>query len=425
MLELEEKLHGGQPPAPLLLRLATTHERIARQALGVADDPMIDAKAWREVDPQSRGKASEHFERAADYYAAHAVAVSAVDNDAYGESLWRAGAGYDEAGLHKKAIDTLAQFLAERSQDDPHRLQVIYRLGRAYQASGQFDTAIDRLEELVTQHPKSPEAYDSLVPLAQCYLAKGADYWSKAEHLLTTVVSDHEALRPESTEYRDALIELGRLYYRRGDAGDYDRAIARLDEAAKRYSDDENITELLFQLADAYRKSVEQIEQELEKAPPPSRKAELNAERARRLDEARKRFDQVVVALSEQPEERLSDLSKLYLRNAYFYRADCAYDLRHFEGPTGAITLYQKAVQRYEKDPAVLVAWIQIVNCWAELGKLDEARSANNQAKWYLKRIPDEAFTDPDLPMSREHWQRWLDWTSQLELSGSTAAAAP
>jgi hypothetical protein len=36
----------------------------------------------------------------------------------------------------------------------------------------------------------------------------------------------------------------------------------------------------------------------------------------------------------------------------------------------------------------------------------------------HLEKIPDEAFDDPNMPMSREHWQRWLDWTSQLALKG-------
>ncbi len=425
LLELEEGMYGDDPPADLLLRLAATHERIARQSLGLDEGEFSDADTRRKLDPMQRGKASVHFESAGDYYLAHAEAVTVTDNDAYGESLWRAGAAYDEAGLHDRAVELLARFLVDRPDDDPHRLQVLYRLGRAYQAQGRFDLAIGKFEALVSQHAKSPEAYDSLVPLAQCYLAKGAAYWPKAEHLLTTVVDDHEALRPESGEYREALIELGRLYYRRGDEGDYDRAIARLDEAAKRYGDQPEAAELLFQLADAYRKSVDQIDRELAKAPPPSRKVELHAERARRLDEARQRFDQVVRRLEGVGPAKLGDLSKLYLRNAYFYRADCAYDLGQFEGPNGAIALYQKAVQRYEKDPAVLVAWIQIVNCWCELGRFDQARSANNQAKWYLKRIPDQAFADPALPMSREHWQRWLDWTSQLDLESPTAAVAP
>lgn len=425
LLELEQGLHGDQPPADLLLRLATTHEQIARQALGLASDQPITTAIWRSLDPMQRGKISTHFERAADYFLAHASAVAVTDNDAYGEALWRAGAAYDESGMHDKAIEVFVQFLDERADDDPHRLQVVYRLGRAYQADGNYDKAIGQLETLVTDHPKSPEAYDSLVPLAQCYLAKGSAYWSKAEHLLTTVVSDHAALRPASTEYRDALIELGRMYYRRGEPGDYDQAIARLDEAAKRYGDQPELPALMFQLGDAYRKSIGEIEAELAKAPPPSRKVELQAERARRLGEARKCFDDVVAKLDAPEAGELTDLQKLYLRNAYFYRADCSYDLRQFEGPTGAIALYQKAVQRYEKEPAVLVAWIQIVNCYCELGKFNEARSANNQAKWYLKRIPDQAFADPNLPMSREHWQRWLDWTSQLELRDSTAAAQP
>jgi len=66
---------------------------------------------------------------------------------------------------------------------------------------------------------------------------------------------------------------------------------------------------------------------------------------------------------------------------------------------------------------------IQIVNSYFELGKYDLARTANERAKWYLKRLPEGAFDDPHMPMTREHWQRWLDSTGELSMAGASTSA--
>jgi len=63
-----------------------------------------------------------------------------------------------------------------------------------------------------------------------------------------------------------------------------------------------------------------------------------------------------------------------------------------------------------------MVALIQIVNAYCELGRIREARVANDRARWQLNRIPDEEFDDPSLPMDRHRWQDWLRWASELKL---------
>lgn len=73
----------------------------------------------------------------------------------------------------------------------------------------------------------------------------------------------------------------------------------------------------------------------------------------------------------------------------------------------------------------MLIALIQIVNSYCELGEYDKARTANERAKVHLERIPDEAFNDPNLPMDRDHWRRWLEWTGQLSNVESAAVDTP
>ncbi len=420
MLEQEKKLHGREIPPTLLQSIAAAHEHRARHLeqtqAGTDSRPLNIASHRKQV--------GEAYATAAEYYGRHAQAVAVGNPRVYRESLWRAADCYDKAGLHRDAITRFETFL-EQLPDDPLTLRASYRLGQSCQADGQFDRAIEVYTQLNEQHPKSTEAYASLVPLARCHVAKGAEGFAAAERVLRAVVTDHPALTPTSLEYREALIELGQLYYSRGDQGDYEKAIACLDEAVTRYTDHPDRAALWFQLGDAYRKSVDQIRIQLTQPLSPAKKLDLRAARADRLDEAQRCFDRVIrLYRSASDAGALDALQQLYLRNSYFYRADCAYDLGRYEGDLGAIKLYQQAVAHYEKDPSVLVALIQIVNSYCEMGQYDKARAANEQAKWHLKRIPDQAFDDPNLPMSREHWKRWLDWRDQLDMRANAAGGS-
>jgi hypothetical protein len=56
---------------------------------------------------------------------------------------------------------------------------------------------------------------------------------------------------------------------------------------------------------------------------------------------------------------------------------------------------------------------VQIVNSYCALGKSDDARAANERAKWILTRMPPEAFQNDSFSMPKKYWDDWLKWTSQ------------
>ena len=60
------------------------------------------------------------------------------------------------------------------------------------------------------------------------------------------------------------------------------------------------------------------------------------------------------------------ETDKLFCKLAYFYRADCVFDLGNFEE---SIKLYDNAAFRYQDDPSALAAYVQIVNAYCALGK--------------------------------------------------------
>ncbi len=47
------------------------------------------------------------------------------------------------------------------------------------------------------------------------------------------------------------------------------------------------------------------------------------------------------------------------------------------------------------------------------LGKPDEAKAANERAKWLLRKMPQEAFTDGTFAMPKAYWEQWLKWTGE------------
>lgn len=122
-------------------------------------------------------------------------------------------------------------------------------------------------------------------------------------------------------------------------------------------------------------------------------------------------YDQVCVTGAARDPARLSALERIALRNAFFFRADCAFDLGRDED---AIAHYDVAANRYADDPASLVAMIQIVNAYARMGRWQEARTANERARQRFRELPEQAFDRDDLPLERRHWERWLDASTEL-----------
>ncbi|MCX5661823.1 MAG: tetratricopeptide repeat protein [Planctomycetota bacterium] len=360
-------------------------------------------------------RAALNFGQAADYYLRHAHAIAASDDSAFGLSLWKSAECYDRAQDWRKSITAYAEFVRTRP-NDPRRLLAVHRLGLAYQADGQYAAAIDLFRALRADHPRDKETIDGLVPLAQCYLA--INNTDDAKRTLLSVLTDNPDLTPEYQAYRQALIELGKLHYQKEE---FEPAIERLTEAVDRYGDSIEGPVLRFRLADAHRRSIKTLDQSLAEPANQARRQALLTERTRRLEKAQELFSEVVAELESRPPSGRSPLEDLFLRNSFFYRADCAYDLRRYEQ---SIQLYDLAAKRWEDHPASLVALVQIVNAYCEMGMVSEAKVATKRARSMLKRIPEDAFNDPSLPMTREHWEDWLKWTSELGLFGPAQAAA-
>lgn len=390
------------PPAVFLL-LGSLHRSIAQQQLAEAQTTPNGRIAIAEVSPVTQAEVKRHLLDAGGAYREHARLMLVTDDAAHADSLWAAAECLDAAGERDGAQACFALY-ARRGDEDPRKAEAVFRLAEGFEARRDFATAASRYRELVDL-ASGPVSVRAIVPLARCYFADDKpDNDAQGEELLERLLSSG-TVGPESEVYRDAVIELGERAHRVG-GSHYPMAIEKLAEAVARYPDHERLGVLTFKLADARRLSAAQIDAELREALPQGRREELEQLRRERLEEAGTGFARAVEIISAKDPRMTTPMDALAIRNSTFYRGDVAFEQRDFEK---AIVLYDNARQKYSGDPAALVAMVQIVNAYVAQKRWAEAQTANERARQQLASLPDGTWDDPNLPMERKHWERWLD----------------
>jgi tetratricopeptide (TPR) repeat protein len=403
----------GRAPADVILGLGESNRKLADEAIAEATGGSTVA-ALDDVDPTTRKRAREHYLAAANALRTHASMIAGQNGPGYSDSLWSAADSFDRAGDQDKAIALFKQF-ADEFPTDPRMAEAKFRLGRCYQSRGDLDLAAKIYEELIASRDGAPGepgsgpfADASYVPLAQTYLASGQpESVAKATQMLKAVVNG-TVVGVDSPGFRDALAELGTMFYR---IGEPERAIENIDELLRRYPDERGMELPKFRLADSYRLSAQKIEKSMAEGMPDEERRNLEATKTERLQKAAAGFDQVRRLLDAKPKDKRTAVEETYLRNACFYLADCSFALGDYDG---AIRAYTAARDRYPTDPASLVAMIQIVNANLERGDVKAALTANERAKRFYRGLPPEVWEDPNLPMTKSDWERWLDATDRL-----------
>jgi tetratricopeptide (TPR) repeat protein len=133
------------PAGEFFARLATVYERRAEQVEGSVDAAPNSDERFRRQD-QTRALRT----KAGDAYIAYAKSLGGDEDDkGYGSAIWKAVDLYDRAGSLPLSIAALELFAAERPSDGLAP-DALLRLGRAYQAAGHFDKAIEKLQRTST-----------------------------------------------------------------------------------------------------------------------------------------------------------------------------------------------------------------------------------------------------------------------------------
>jgi tetratricopeptide (TPR) repeat protein len=366
----------------------------------------LEAQAVGAKDPADAQRVlAETRARAGDAYVAYARGLAMTDDRAYGQALWKGIGLYDQAGDLPRAIAALEVFTHDRPSD-PLTPDAYFRLGQIYHAHGEYDKAIGAYRQLQERYTGSLAASKSGVPMAQALIAKGPDFYDRAEQVLRGVIIGNPAINPNALEFREALAELASLYYK---THRYEAAIAKLEELTQRFPTDARLGQLNFLMADSYRKSAAALQERLVAARQPDQVKpgfnieEAATERADRLEKAGFLYRKVVdIYAATAPR---TELDRLYQRLAYFYQADCLYDLGKY---ADAIRLYDVAAFHFQDDPSALAAYVQIVNANLAMGKPEEAKAANERAKWMLQRMPADSFNRDGTVLTRTGWEKWL-----------------
>lgn len=403
-------------PAAVFVISADAHRRIAELTLAEARQSEAGLLRIDQISPVSALEVKRHYLDAGADYREHAGMLVTADPAASASSLWMAADCYDLAGDRDAARDAFQSYSAGAADNDPRKSEARYRLAQVLQAQGELIAAAAQYRIVMENRNAGDSggsgtgliADRSLVPLARCLLDdKDPTNDAEAETLLRTVLSG-ATFSPDAAEYREAIIELGEHLHR---TARFTEAASSLEEARKRYPEADEAVRVNFKLADCYRQSAAQIGDELKAALPQDRRDQLLQLRRNRLLQAGELFGQVGRTLAARDIKHTTQLDRVMQRNASFYQADAAYDLGDDDS---AIKLYDAAAQRFSTDPASLLARVQIVSCYLRQGKPAEAAAANLRAKRQLAGIPTGAFDQPDMPMTRKHWERWLAADTQL-----------
>jgi tetratricopeptide (TPR) repeat protein len=305
---------------------------------------------------------------------------------------------------YTSAVEMFRKYLDVEARQ--RRPRALLALGESLLALGQPAEALQALQECIEFHARDAAVFEARLIASRAYLEQGQT--EQAEKLLLDNLYG-DALTPASTEWRQSLFALGRLMY---EAGRYNEAIDRFDEAIARYTKDDDAEEARYLAAESYRRRAGEIErQELQEATAEGRLARRR-EWTQLLETGLARFEQELDGILMRQEQRpLTPLEEAILRNCFFARGAILFQLGRYQD---AIQAYASVTNRYQQRPEVLEAYVQIAACYRRLGQTDEARSTLQQAKYALNHLPESVSFDETSNYNRQEWGRLFDTLEAL-----------
>ncbi|MHC4798501.1 MAG: tetratricopeptide repeat protein [Planctomycetota bacterium] len=387
-------------------RLADLYFALGRSgpAEEVTDDPVI-------------GKQSRHYLSRAGAEYLRLAKLLMLDEAASFEAVRRAADAFDMAGEQQRTIEILEAFVEDQPQGR-RTADVLHRLGGMYQNLGEYTRAIEIYRRNLNGFGVTSSTCLSIVPLADCLMS--TNDFEKAEQVLLRVVEpspgpdgSSDPLWPDGDVYKRALLRLSDLYRQ---TGDYEKAVVGYEEALERFGGEPRAVRITFRLADVYRKSSAHLLESLNDCPYAAGKQKLEDLRGQRLEKAGRLFDEVIGLYNSRAERSLDQLDRLYVKLSHFYRADVRFDLLLGSGCSDgalieqALKLYERAAWMYRQDPMVMSACVQMVNCYLQVDRRDEARSTLYWARSVLADIPDAQFMQYSPKQDRSWWMDYLRW---------------
>jgi TolA-binding protein len=269
-----------------------------------------------------------------------------------------------------------------------------------------LDGTLAAAGECIEYYPQDAASYDARYLAAEAHLERGE--LSAAEALLRQNLTN-DLLTPESREWRDSLFLLGKVLHA---DGRYEETIQRLQEAVSRYPNTPQSVEARYLIAEAFREAAKVPQQKLESDTIETARIAHQKQKNQYLAGAIENYQQVQAVLNQRQEQReLTPLEKAILRNSYFALGNAQFDLGRYED---ALQTYSAASNRYQHDPEVLEAFVEMASCQRRLNHPLEARGALQQAKVVLDQLPKDAPFTAATNFTRREWTEFLDWLINL-----------
>jgi tetratricopeptide (TPR) repeat protein len=387
-----------QARSMMLIRLGTWHRQLA-----VQQSERLQRVGSQEIAENLKQQIKDNYRLSGDYLSKLSLSSVIMDRQA-AQILWQAAACYEKAELPDESQRILELFV-KKWPNDTLIPEALFKLAKIYQNKNDFLSAEVNYKTLIADFHRTPVGLQSPVALAECYFSMGSNYYSQAEEVLREMVEDtsnQKLYTPESMEFRKAMFLLGKVYYF---TGQYDRCVARLEEALERDSGNRASAEAVFLIAQSYRKISEENFKKISQTNNRSLKNTLTLARQENLKRAKDLYMDSIASLEKFPSR--STLENNYLQQAYVYRADCLFDLGQY---LQAIKAYEQVIDHYEKTSSALASYVQIANAYQRLGQYGKIKAVLERMKWLVQQLPNEAFAKSGKPFSREDWQEWIDW---------------
>ncbi len=350
---------------------------------------------------ERRKAARIELRRAGDTYAE--LARELFTTHEYTDLLWDGATMYMAGHDFQSAANLLRTYLHNEARK--RNAQALSDLGEAELSLGETEQALKWLQACIDEHPRDEAIYRARLLASRAAIARGDI--KQAEGFLDDNLNGDQ-LTPAAKEWRDSLFALGDLLHL---AGRDAEAIARLEEALRRYPDAPQAIAARYLLADSSRRLAKTIREGIAKEISSAVRSESRAAVSRHFHRALELFAALQNDLGRRAAEDLTEQEKAVLRNCRFAVGDVYLELESYRE---ALRAFQSAANHYMASPEVLDAYLQIANVYRRMDRPAEARTSLEQARLALRRIPPEARFEQSTNFNRKQWSDLLSRLSSL-----------
>lgn len=394
-VEIARLAHPILPRARAVELEAETLRRWGQESLDAAESaPHEDREALARAARETLRRAGRVFEQ---------LAELDFEQRQYPLHVWHAA----ECAFQGRNYSRTVALLERYRKHEARRAQAaaLSRLGQAHLALGKPEAAVQAFEQCIANYPKDNEVYTARLWEAQA--RQELQQPAEAEQLLRANLTS-DTLTPASREWRETLLALARLLH---DQGRDPEAIEALEEWTERYPQAAEIHEANYRLALVQRRQASALLAESTAHVAASVRAARRREARQRLEQALARYSAVIKGLRDTSPRERSPAADRLLRNALFARGATLSDLGRF---AESIEAYSLAGQCSGRRPEVLEAYTRIAAGHRRIGQTLEARSALEQARVALARLPADTALTHVTNYDRVGWTAWIDWLKSL-----------